>query len=218
MPMPAHMAARAAVLQRSVSSLTAGSAVLGVSVDIAHTPRVFRLYRLRPMVLWTGVRSVALVSPAVVRLDQEGLVAWSRYQRYGQRFLRRVYHDSELAEFERRMVRCEGRGADFLSSRWSAKEAAYKALGGGAAVAALRSGSHDLGSTAKPAKMPRLQFPELVVQSDVGGGVSMQLLGGAQTLADKAGVVGAHLSLSHDEEYAVAVVVVLARAASASTQ
>ncbi len=124
-----------------------------------------------------------------------------RYQRYGERFLRRVYHDSERAEFERRRSRCEARGADFLASRWSAKEAAYKALGGGAAVVALCRGS-------------RLQFPELVVQRDVRGGVSMHLLGAAATMADAAGVGDTHLSLSHEEEYAVAVVVALASDAS----
>ena len=125
----------------------------------------------------------------------------SRYQRYGERFLRRVYHDSELAELERLASRCEGRGADFLPSPCPAKEATYKALGGGLAVGALCRGS-------------RLQFPDLVVQNDVSGGVWMQLLGAAATMADAVGVVDMHLSLSHEEEYAVAVVVTLALDAS----
>ena len=171
------MAAQAAALQRSIGGSVVGTSVLGVGVDIAHTPRVFRLY-----------------------------------QRYGKRFLRRVYHDSEVAEFKRRMSRCENRGADYLASRWSAKEAAYKALGGGAAVAALRR--HDHCSGYKVPSTPRLQFPELVVRSDAGGGVSVELLGGARMMARAAGVVGTHLSLSHEEEYAVAVVVALAPAVS----
>jgi len=60
----------------------------------------------------------------------------------------------------------------------------------------------------------RLQFPDLVVQRDVSGRVSMQLLGAAAMMADAVGVVDTHLSLSHEEEYAVAVVVALASDAS----
>lgn len=172
---PGSCAATARQLQRSISSALMGTSVMGVGVDIAHTPRLLRLY-----------------------------------QRYGNRFLRRVYHDSELTEFERRMSRCEARGAEFLASRWSAKEAAYKALGGGAIIAAMRSDSCPV---ANYAPTRRLQFPELVVRGDVGGGVSMQLVGTAHALGGgAAGAVDMHLSLSHEEEYTVAVVVVVAPA------
>jgi holo-[acyl-carrier protein] synthase len=176
-------ATMAAALQRGLcgSLLGASSTVVaGVGVDIAHTPRVLRLY-----------------------------------QRYGDRFLRKVYHPTERAEFQRRVARCEGRGAEFLASRWSAKEAAYKALGRGAAVAALAKGKHggDHDRDDSQQQQPRRpEFPELVVHGDGEGGASLVLHGAARRLADEAGVTDTHLSLSHEEDYAVAVVVTLAAA------
>ena len=69
--------------------------------------------------------------------------------------------------------------------RWSAKEAAYKALGG----AVPGSGG------VRPA------FPELVVCSDEapggGGGVALRLEGAARSLADKAGVTTTLLRYAH---------------------
>ena len=54
----------------------------------------------------------------------EGVLA-----RHGQRFAERVLGPAELAVFQARRARAEGRGLRFLATRFSAKEAFAKAFG-----------------------------------------------------------------------------------------
>jgi len=54
----------------------------------------------------------------------EGVLA-----RHGQRFAERVLGPAELAVFQARRARAEGRGLRFLATRFSAKEAFAKAIG-----------------------------------------------------------------------------------------
>lgn len=51
------------------------------------------------------------------------------HQRYGDRFLRRILGEQEIAKFHRRHQRDRARGIRFLASRFAAKEAFSKAIG-----------------------------------------------------------------------------------------
>ncbi len=98
--------------------------------------------------------------------------------RWGQRFLNRIYTTEEISY-------CRGR-AENLAVRFAAKEAAMKALSTG-----LR------GVGWKDVEVVRAQ----------GGAPSIQLRGRALLRAEKLGIKELALSLSHSKEYAVAFVV-----------
>ena len=103
----------------------------------------------------------------------EGAIA-----RWGERFLRRVYTDAELECYRSRPAS--------LASRFAAKEAVIKALGG------LSEG---------------FSWREIETLSDDRGKPLVNLYG---TMRDKAlgmGLVGFSVSLSDSEEYSVAFVV-----------
>ena len=134
--------------------------------------------------------------------------------RYGERFLLRAFHERESAAYRALLARdgassCSSEGrtcsassaaaARFLASRWAAKEALHKALGD-----------------------ERLLFPEVEVTRRAGGaqagdggrnggGASgppaFAFHGAAAARVAAAGVSMALLSLSHDGDYAVAMVV-----------
>ncbi len=100
--------------------------------------------------------------------------------RWGEAFLTRVYTPVELA-------RASGRdGPARLAARFAAKEAVMKALGCG---------------------WGRVRFRDIEVTRDPGGRPRARLSGAAARLAERAGVVAVHLSLSHARGYAVAVAV-----------
>ncbi|GAB4438900.1 MAG: holo-ACP synthase [Chloroflexi bacterium OHK40] len=116
-------------------------------------------------------------------------------ERWGERFLARVFTPAELAD-------CEATGPTprfhSLAARWAAKEAAAKALGLGlSGLAAGPSGGH-------------LHFHELEVARGPGGRPILHLHGGAAAAAAAAGLGELALSLSHTEHLAVASVVALA--------
>lgn len=52
-------------------------------------------------------------------------------QRFGDRFLRRILSERELATFQARSARSPGRGERFVATRFAAKEAFSKAAGMG---------------------------------------------------------------------------------------
>jgi holo-[acyl-carrier protein] synthase len=104
-------------------------------------------------------------------------------ERYGQRFLDRVYTPDELAV-------CRGRLPE-LAARFAAKEAASKALGVG-----LRHISvHGIG------------FHEVEVLPGRLGKPLVRLSGRARTLAEEQGLDEWAISLSHGRDYVVAFVV-----------
>ncbi len=105
------------------------------------------------------------------------------YLRHGPRFLDRVFTPAERAE-------CLGRARPVvhLAGRVAAKEAAMKALGTGWA-----GGVH---------------WTDIEVQSAAGGAPSLAFGGGARRQAEARGIRQSWLSLSHDGEYATAVVIV----------
>ena len=99
-------------------------------------------------------------------------------ERYGERFLRRIYTDREIAY-------CRGR-APQLASRFAAKEAVMKALG---------TGTRGVG------------WREIEVVRERGRAPTIQLHGRALAYAKRLGIDHLAVSLSHSEEYAVASVV-----------
>src|SRR3989337_691536 len=98
--------------------------------------------------------------------------------RFGERFLRRVYTAEEAAF-------CRGRVHE-LAARFAAKEAVMKALGTGAKGVAWR---------------------EIEVLPNHRGKPLVYLYGRAKERAERIGLAGLDVSMSHSREYAVAFVV-----------
>ena len=99
-------------------------------------------------------------------------------ERYGQRFLNRVFTSDEIAY-------CKGRPAN-LAARFAAKEATMKALGTG---------------------VRGVSWKDIEVVRQESGAPSVKLQGRGQRRAHRLGVEEIALSLSHSREYAVAFVV-----------
>ena len=100
------------------------------------------------------------------------------HERWGQRFLNRIYTESER-EY------CRGR-AQNLAVRFAAKEAAMKALGTG---------------------LKGVGWKDIEVVRAPSGAPSIRLHGRALARAEVLGVTELALSLTHSKEYAVASVV-----------
>ena len=98
--------------------------------------------------------------------------------RFGNRFLKRVYTGRELAY-------CNGRISS-LAARWAAKEAVGKAVGTG---------------------IGDVSWQEIEVVNDAKLYPSIQLYGAAADLASRQGISKIAISLSHTKDYAVAFVV-----------
>lgn len=98
--------------------------------------------------------------------------------RFGDRFLRRVYTEQELAY-------CNGRIGS-LAVRWAAKEAVAKAIGTGIGDVRWREIEIVSGSNQRPA---------------------LRLHGAASRLAEQRGITEFAVSLSHTKDYAVAFVI-----------
>ena len=110
----------------------------------------------------------------IIEIERIGRVL----ERWGQRFLNRVYTAEEISY-------CRGR-AQNLAARFAAKEATMKALGTG-----LRG----------------VGWKDIAVVRNQGGAPSIYLRGRALLRAEKLGVKELALSLSHSRDYAVAFVV-----------
>lgn len=100
-------------------------------------------------------------------------------ERYGQRFLDRIYTPAEI-------IYCRGRAPN-LAARFAAKEATMKALGTGVRGVGWR---------------------DIEVVRHESGAPSIRLHGRAERRAGRLGVLDISLSLSHSQQYAVAFVVV----------
>ncbi len=100
--------------------------------------------------------------------------------RHGERFLKRVFTQAELAE--------AGDNPASLAARFAAKEAVSKALGTG--IGAV--GWQEIEIRRGPARQPRLY-----------------LRGAAEHLADELGLTTWSLSLSHTQTHAIAFVVAM---------
>lgn len=102
-------------------------------------------------------------------------------ERYGQRFLQRIFTPAEIAYAERKANRAER-----YAARFAAKEAAMKALGTGWHGVAWR----DFEVANLPSGRPTLRFH-----------------GEAAVIAEKLGVRNIALSLTHTQEQAFAMVI-----------
>ena len=103
-------------------------------------------------------------------------------ERFGERFLHRVFTEAEIKYCDSKANRAER-----YAARFAAKEAALKALGTG-----LRMG---------------ISWREVEVTRMPGGRPSIAFRGVAAQFAEKAGMKRAHLSLSHTKEHAIAFVI-----------
>jgi holo-[acyl-carrier protein] synthase len=104
-------------------------------------------------------------------------------ERHGERFLARIYTGTEVARY--------GGRVDELAGRFAAKEAASKALG----VGLRHMSAHGIG------------WHDVEVLSDRFGKPVLRLSGRARVLAEEQGLRQWSVSLSHDREYAIALVV-----------
>lgn len=111
--------------------------------------------------------------------------------RFGERFLRRVYTEAEIAY-------CRGKPSR-LAARFAAKEAVAKALGVGIF---WREGVY---------------WRDVEVTRDRRGKPGIRLSGGALERAQQEGLTHWALSLSHSREYAVAMVVATKEATTVLT-
>jgi holo-[acyl-carrier protein] synthase len=103
-------------------------------------------------------------------------------EKYGHYFLDRVFTDREKAY-------CLGKADPYPSfaARFAAKEALFKALGRG---------------------WPGIPFTDVQVEQDDTGKPYLRLTGKASALADASAETQAHLSLTHEKDYAAAFVIV----------
>jgi len=106
-------------------------------------------------------------------------------ERYGERFLRRIFTEGEIAYCTRRKV-----PAIHFAGRFAAKEAAMKALGTG----------HSHGVLWRDVEVIRR-----------GGPPQLQLHGGAARRLDSMGGVSTLLTITHSDALALAEVIVLGR-------
>lgn len=102
-------------------------------------------------------------------------------ERFGVRFAERILTDRELAEFRK-----NAKPAHYLARRFAAKEAAAKALGTG-----FRDG---------------LSLRHIGVLHDAAGKPILEFSGVAADLVQKCGIAICHVSLSDEEDHAVAFV------------
>lgn len=115
----------------------------------------------------------------LVRVDRLARVL----ARYGERFLKRVFTDREIAY-------CQGRarqGVYQFAQRFAAKEAFSKALGVG-----LREGG--------------IRWREVEVLPDALGKPVIEVTGRAAQLCKENNIRGMHLSLTDEDNFAVAMV------------
>ena len=102
--------------------------------------------------------------------------------RWGDRFLRKVFTEKEIDYCNR-----YGSSADHFAGRFAAKEAAMKALGVGWGASAV--------------------WHEVEVLNEESGKPVLSMKGGTAGLAEELGVRAKHVSISHSQTSACAVVV-----------
>ncbi len=103
-------------------------------------------------------------------------------ERFGDRFLKRVFTDAEI-----KYCQSKHNFVERFAARFAAKEAALKAIGTG-----LRHG---------------ISWKEVEVTRMPGGRPTISFHGVAAGFAERLGSKRAHLSLSHTEQHAIAYVI-----------
>jgi len=112
----------------------------------------------------------------LVEVDRVGRSA----ERFGDRFLRRVFHPRELEQ-------SRGDRVQYLAARFAVKEAAFKALGTGWSAG--------------------VRWVDVEVQNLRSGKPILLLHGEAAARAGRLGARRAHVSISHTAAHAAAVVI-----------
>ena len=102
--------------------------------------------------------------------------------RWGERFIRRVFTEAEICHCRRR-----ARAAECFASRFAAKEAFLKAVGWG-----LQNGVH---------------WTDIEVDHDALGNPGLVLRRKAEEILEARGIRRVFVSLSHDDPWAVAQVI-----------
>jgi holo-[acyl-carrier protein] synthase len=108
------------------------------------------------------------------------------YERYGERFLRRIFTDGEIAYCMRRRDPVPS-----LAGRFASKEAAMKALGTG----------HSRG----------VLWKDIEVVRAPGGPPQLRLHGGAARRAEAMGVAKSLLTITHSDTLAMAQVIMMGK-------
>ena len=108
--------------------------------------------------------------------------------RFGERFLRRVFTEGEIA-YARSSPAAT---AERLAARFAAKEAAFKAIG-----------------LAGPGIHTGVGWREIEVAREDSGRCRLILHGAARAAADEAGVAELSVSLTHEGDYSAAVVLAI---------
>jgi holo-[acyl-carrier protein] synthase len=103
-------------------------------------------------------------------------------ERFGRRFLERIFTPGEIAYVERKKNRWER-----YAARFAAKEAGMKALGTG-----LRRG---------------VRWRDFEVANAASGKPELRLHGEAARIAARLGIKASHVSLTHTRDSAVAIVI-----------
>lgn len=113
----------------------------------------------------------------LVRIDRIEEMA----ARWGEKFLRRIFTPAEIAYCQKKASTPQ-----HLAARFAAKEAALKMLGTG---------------------LKGLNWLEIEIKNNQDGMPRIFLNGKAHNLAQKKGITALHLTITHEEEYAVAQVI-----------
>jgi|WetSurMetagenome_2_1015567.scaffolds.fasta_scaffold131562_1 holo-[acyl-carrier protein] synthase len=100
----------------------------------------------------------------------------------GERFLRKVFSESEIGEGMKRR-----KSAPFFAARFAAREAFVKALGTGF--------------------VPGVSFRDVAVDKGDGGKPELSLSARTKTLLKTRGIERCHLSITHDGDCAQAIVI-----------
>ena len=108
------------------------------------------------------------------------------HERYGDRFLKKAYHQEEIEIFQNCKQHCVNK-YDYLASRWAAKEAVQKAI-----------------------SSPRILFPEIFVTSSddsMNRRPCLKFEGLLARICAERNICSSHVSISHEEDKAVANVI-----------
>jgi holo-[acyl-carrier protein] synthase len=104
--------------------------------------------------------------------------------RHRERFIERCFTVSEAEDFQ---IRAKKEFATMVAGRWAAKEAFLKAIGG---------------------NISNIPYHDISVVRDANGAPLLEALGAASVAFSARGGQRAHLSISHEKEYAIALVII----------
>ncbi|KYR02237.1 hypothetical protein DLAC_01061 [Tieghemostelium lacteum] len=112
----------------------------------------------------------------------------SSFEKGGDRFLKRAFHDEEINNFKELFLINNEKGIEYLAGRWAAKESIYKAFGG--------------------QERSKLGFPNIkILNEQITGKPIVNLQPPTFEYAKELGVKNIHIAISHDSDFAIANVI-----------